>query len=192
MQRLIAVAFTAVLLAACASTDTQESGAPVEDRSAAAGAGAAPAPGTSTTGTAGGAPPAATPVAPAATPGNLTVPPKDPASVLSKRSVYFDYDMFVVKDEYRPIIEAHARFLRDNRPAKVILQGHTDERGSPEYNLALGQKRAEAVRRALALLGATDVQIETVSFGEEKPRMQGSDEKAWAENRRADIKYPGE
>jgi peptidoglycan-associated lipoprotein len=190
MQKLIAVAFAATLLAACASQETQDS-APVEDASAAKGATTAPGP--TTTGTAGGAGPSATAATPASpSSGSATSPPKDAASILSKRSVYFDYDMFVVKDEYRPIIEAHAKFLRDNRQAKLILQGHTDERGGPEYNLALGQKRAESVKRALTLLGAAESQIETVSFGEEKPRNTGHDEAGWAENRRCDIVYQGE
>ena len=117
---------------------------------------------------------------------------KDPASPLSKRSVYFDFDQFVVKDEYRPVLEAHAGYLLSKRDAHVILQGNTDERGSREYNLALGQKRAEAVRKALALLGVKDAQMEAVSFGEEKPRKEGDSEEAYAANRRADIVYTDE
>jgi peptidoglycan-associated lipoprotein len=119
-------------------------------------------------------------------------PRKDPASPLSKRSIFFDFDSFVVKDEYRPILEAHAAYLMAHRDAKVVLQGNTDERGSREYNLALGQKRAEAVRRALAVLGVAETQLEAVSFGEEKPRSEGSTEAAYADNRRVDIVYTDE
>ena len=105
------------------------------------------------------------------------------------RLVYFDYDSFEIKPESQSIIEAHARFLRANTQRKVSLEGHTDERGGREYNLALGQKRAEAVRRALALLGVADGQMEAVSFGKEKPAVLGSDEAAWAQNRRVEIAY---
>lgn len=116
-------------------------------------------------------------------------PLTDPKNALSKRSIYFDFDSFVIREEFRPTIEAHARFLSSNTGRKVSIEGNTDERGSREYNLALGQKRAEAVRKALAALGVSDSQLEAVSFGEEKPRAQGSDEAAWKENRRADITY---
>ena len=119
-------------------------------------------------------------------------PRKNPASPMSKRSVYFDYDQFVVKAEYHAVLEAHAGYLLSKRDARVILQGNADERGSREYNLALGQKRAEAVRKALAVLGVSDVQMEAVSFGEEKPRKEGETEEAYAENRRADVVYADE
>jgi len=104
------------------------------------------------------------------------------------RIVYFDFDSFVVRDDGRPVVEAHARVLNANRSRKMIVEGHTDERGGREYNLALGQKRAEAVVRSLTLLGAGDAQLEAVSFGEERPAAQGSDEAAWAKNRRAELK----
>ncbi|MGD9942150.1 MAG: peptidoglycan-associated lipoprotein Pal [Burkholderiaceae bacterium] len=116
-------------------------------------------------------------------------PLTDPNSPLAKRSIYFDYDSFVVKDEFRPTIDAHARYLLANRTKRIVIQGNTDERGSREYNLALGQKRSEAVRRALAALGVPDSQMEAVSFGEERPRATGADEAAYAENRRADLAY---
>lgn len=116
-------------------------------------------------------------------------PLNDPQGVLAKRSVYFDLDSYIVRDEFRPVIEAHARYLTSNRNRKVAIQGHTDERGGSEYNLALGQKRAEAVRKSLSLLGVSESQMEAVSFGKEKPKALGSDEPAWAENRRADIAY---
>ena len=103
--------------------------------------------------------------------------------------VFFDYDSFVVKAEARPVIESHARFLQANKQRKAMLEGHTDERGGREYNLALGQKRAEAVQRALVLLGVPDSQIEAVSYGKEKPAAQGADEAAWAKNRRVEFKY---
>jgi len=119
-------------------------------------------------------------------------PRKDPANALSKRSIFFDFDSFVVKDEYRPVLEAHAGYLLSRRDARIILQGNTDERGSREYNLALGQKRAEAVRRALAVLGVGDAQMEAVSFGEEKLRNEGDTDEAHAENRRADVVYTDE
>lgn len=103
--------------------------------------------------------------------------------------VYFDYDSFVVRAEARPVIEAHARFLQANKQRKAMLAGHTDERGGREYNLALGQKRAEAVQRALVLLGVSDSQMEAVSYGKEKPADQGADEAAYAKNRRVEFKY---
>lgn len=110
-----------------------------------------------------------------------------PASVA--RIVYFDYDSFIVKSEYTPTLEAHARFLKADPNRRVLLQGHTDERGSREYNLALGQKRAEAVRRSLSVLGVSEAQQEPVSFGKEKPAAQGSDEAAYAKNRRVELVY---
>jgi len=103
--------------------------------------------------------------------------------------VYFDFDSFVLKDEYRPLVDSFAKSLTADRKKKVVVEGHTDERGGREYNLALGQKRAESVTKALALLGAADAQIEAVSFGKERPAVQGSDEAAWAKNRRAELVY---
>ncbi|HEX7972739.1 MAG TPA: peptidoglycan-associated lipoprotein Pal [Thiobacillus sp.] len=119
-------------------------------------------------------------------------PRKNPASPLSKRSIFFDFDSYAVKDEYRPVLEAHAGYLMSKRDARVILQGNADDRGSREYNLALGQKRAEAVRKALAVLGVSDAQMEAVSFGEEKPRNAAETEAAYAENRRTDVVYGDE
>jgi len=110
-----------------------------------------------------------------------------PANV--EKVVYFDYDSFTVKPEFQATIEAHAQFLKSNGRAKLSLEGHTDERGGREYNLALGQKRADAVRQSLTLLGVNAGQIETVSFGEEKPAVQGGDESAYAKNRRAEFFY---
>ena len=116
-------------------------------------------------------------------------PLNDPQGVLAKRSVYFDYDSYTVKPEYRTVIENHAKYLVAHKDRKVIIQGNTDDRGGAEYNLALGQKRAEAVRKALVLLGVSDAQVEAVSFGKEKPKALGEDESSYAENRRADIAY---
>ena len=110
-----------------------------------------------------------------------------PANV--KRIVYFDYDSYAIKADAQPLIEAHARFLKTSNGRKIVIEGHTDERGGREYNLALGQRRSEAVRRALNLLGVADSQVEAVSFGEEKPAGTGSDEAAWSKNRRAEIAY---
>ena len=118
--------------------------------------------------------------------------PKDPKSPLAERKVLFDYDSFAIRDEYRTLLENHAQYLKDNKQVKVILQGNTDERGSPEYNIALGQRRAEAVMQALSLLGVPDGQMEAVSFGEEKPIAEGHDEAAWSQNRRTEIAYPNE
>jgi len=103
--------------------------------------------------------------------------------------IYFDYDSFTVKSDFQPVVDQHARFLQNNRSRNIVLEGHTDERGSREYNLALGQKRAEAVRRALTLVGASDGQIEAVSFGEEKPAVSGGGEDAHAQNRRVELRY---
>ncbi|AKH36769.1 MULTISPECIES: peptidoglycan-associated lipoprotein Pal [Nitrosomonas] len=119
-------------------------------------------------------------------------PLRDPSNILSQRSIYFDFDNYTIKNEYRDLVLAHARYLRDNSNSKVLIQGNTDERGSREYNLALGQRRADSVKNAMLLSGARDHQIESVSLGEEKPRAAGRDESAWTENRRADILYQGE
>ena len=114
---------------------------------------------------------------------------KDAAAAAgAMRIVYFDFDSFAVKDEYRPVIETQAKRLAANRSQRATIEGHTDERGGREYNLALGQKRAEAVQRAMTLLGVSETQLEPVSFGKERPATQGSDEAAWAKNRRAEIK----
>lgn len=182
MKRLLLAVMASVILAACSSTPTKEQdGAAVEDRGGVAGQSQKPP--TQTTG------PTTTPLAPKGVSGN---PLKDPSNILSKRSVYFELDSNVVKDEFKPLVSAHARYLQQNRAAKVTVQGNADERGSREYNIALGQRRADAVSKAMQLLGAQAGQIETVSFGEEKPRATGHDEKSWAENRRADIVYPND
>ena len=119
--------------------------------------------------------------------------PLNPASDLyKKRSVFFDYDSVVVKDEYKPVVTMHSQFLVANRAQKITIEGNTDERGSREYNIALGQRRADSVRQMMILLGVRDDQLESVSFGEEKPRNPGHDEAAFSENRRSDIRYAGD
>ncbi len=117
---------------------------------------------------------------------------KDPANILSQRSIYYAFDKYDIQDDYKPIVDAHAKYLREHPEAKMLIQGNTDERGSREYNIALGQRRSEGVRRLLILLGAKEDQIEAVSLGEEKPKAQGTSEEAYAENRRSDILYKGE
>ena len=166
----------ALVAAACASNEKKD--APVTDRSSGAQP-AQPSTGSST----------ARPSTDTAVRGN---PLTDPNNILSKRSVYFDFDSNAVKDEYRGLIQAHARYMVDHRDARVRIEGNCDERGSREYNLALGQRRAEAVKKIMTVLGASDSRIETISYGEEKPAAMGHDESSWAQNRRADIKYPGE
>lgn len=115
----------------------------------------------------------------------------DPANMLAqKRSVYFDFDRYSIKPEFVPTVEAHAKYLAANHGTKIKIEGSADERGSREYNLALGQKRAEAVKKLMVVDGAGEPQIEAISWGKEKPKALGHDEAAWAENRRADIAYP--
>ncbi|SHH11632.1 peptidoglycan-associated lipoprotein Pal [Massilia sp. CF038] len=116
-------------------------------------------------------------------------PLNDPKGVLAKRSVYFDYDSYVVRDDGKEVVSNHSGYLSKNKGRKVLIQGNTDERGGTEYNLALGQKRAEAVRKAMSSLGVAESQMEAVSLGEEKPKAMGTGEAVWAENRRADIVY---
>jgi peptidoglycan-associated lipoprotein len=117
---------------------------------------------------------------------------KDPGSLLSKRSVFYEYDRYEIKDEFRPVLQAHGKYLAENRGRKMLVQGNCDERGSREYNIALGQRRAEGVKRTLLLMGAADAQIEAVSLGEEKPRCTDHSESCWSQNRRGDMLYSGE
>ncbi|MBW8328395.1 MAG: peptidoglycan-associated lipoprotein Pal [Thiobacillus sp.] len=188
MNKIFWPVLFALTLSACGTTGGTQ--ATVEDRtggSTTAATTATPAGGTESTGVSGAG------VTGTALAGDASADPrKNPASPLSKRSVFFDFDSFVVKDEYRPMLEAHAGYLLSKRDARVILQGNADERGSREYNLALGQKRAEAVRKALAVLGVSDAQMEAISFGEEKPRNEADTEAAYAENRRTDVVYGDE
>jgi peptidoglycan-associated lipoprotein len=122
--------------------------------------------------------------------GNFASQPwNDPKSPLYERSVYFDFNEYTVQTKYQKTLSAHASYLKANPKQKVIIQGNTDERGTAEYNLALGQRRSDAVRKSLNLMGVSDDQMEAVSFGKEKPKAEGDNESAWAENRRADIVY---
>ena len=116
---------------------------------------------------------------------------KDPASPLSTRSIYYDFDAYNIRDELHTLIEAHSKFLLEHEGFKMVIEGNCDERGSREYNLALGQRRADWVKKAMTLLGVPATRIQTVSYGSEKPKALEHDEEAWAENRRSDIVYPG-
>lgn len=113
----------------------------------------------------------------------------NPQGVLSKRSVYFDFDSYAVREADKSVLESHSQYLIKNKTRKILIQGNTDERGGAEYNLALGQMRAESVRKSMAALGVPDAQMEAVSLGKEKPKAAGSTEAAYTENRRADIVY---
>jgi peptidoglycan-associated lipoprotein len=182
MKKILLGALCAMILAACQSTPPKDAGAPVEERNpAASGAGGATTSGTTGAGISG-----------SATGAGGASALRDPNNILSKRFVYFDFDSYVIKDEYKPMVEAHARYLQANRTTRMTIQGHTDERGSREYNIALGQRRADALKKLMMLYGASEIQIETVSFGKEKPRREGHDEASWAENRRDEIIYVGE
>ena len=126
-------------------------------------------------------------------PAQTTVPTVDlfaqyTQQVQDKRVVYFDFDSDVVKEEYRPLVDLHAKRLNANKKAALNLEGHTDDRGGREYNLALGQRRAEAVAKSLTLLGVAANQVEAVSFGKERPAAQGTGEEVWAKNRRVELK----
>jgi len=176
MKRFLIPALLVLLIAGCSSTPDapEQGGAPVESRDANAGT-------------------SITTVTPPSL-GSSKLPPEltDPKSILSKRSIYFDYDKYDVKPEYKDLVAAHAKFLTSHGQFKMLIQGNTDERGSREYNLALGQKRADAIKKMLTLLGAREEQVESVSLGEEKPKNEGQNEAAWAENRRGDMLYSGE
>lgn len=123
--------------------------------------------------------------------GDMKAMLSDPASALSKRSIFYDFDRHDIRPEFAPLIEAHANFLAENKAIKIRVEGNCDERGSTEYNLALGQRRADSVKKALTLLGVSADRIQAVSYGEEKPKATGQDEDSYAENRRSDIVYPG-
>ncbi len=193
IKRILIAGGCALVLAGCGSTVKldEPTPAPVEER----GAGTPGAAGRSGPGGAAGA--GAAGVGTGSADGRqlgqqgagAVDPLNDPSSPLARRSIYFDFDSYTVRDEYRGTIEAHARYLISNQGRRLVIQGNADERGSREYNLALGQKRSEAVRKALSALGVNEAQIEAVSFGEEKPRATGADEASYAENRRADLVY---
>ena len=169
MKNLLITVLLAGLLAACASEKTKEA---VSEPAA-----ATPAAEAATAGSADTAAPAA------------EMPAADAVAMPDSNSVYFPFDVDAVQPADRDTIQAHGAYLSKNSGAKVRVEGNADERGSSEYNLGLGQRRANNVRKALILAGAMESQIETVSFGEEKPRASGHDEESWAQNRRADIVY---
>jgi peptidoglycan-associated lipoprotein len=166
------------LLAACASKDPVAT--KVEDRTPATTTGTTDIPRTSSTDTI---------KPPVGNPGDAL---KDRNNILSKRVVYFDFNTDAVKPEFAALIQAHANFLAQNRTRKIRLEGHADERGSREYNMALGQRRSNAVRVATSVLGVGNERMETISFGEDKPKSTGHDESSWAQNRRVEIVYDGE
>ena len=170
----LTVLAAAALLAGCSSVPLGDTGAPVESRTPGAGSGSAGA------GAAGES---------HVTPVDLTKGGANDAGSLAGRTVYFDFDSYVVKDEYRPLIDRFAKSLAGDRAKRLQVEGHTDDQGGREYNLALGQKRAEAVAKSLALLGAASAQVEAVSFGKERPAATGSDDDARAKNRRAELNY---
>jgi len=199
---MIAMSVLAVslLLGACGSR-VKLNEAAVEDRNitgvnaaaasgAAGGAGSAAGSGASSAQGAGVALAPATPAGASIAPSDLTAR-KGPAAVPSDLAlvIYFDYDSFEIKPEFQPVVQGHARYLSVNKDRKLVLEGHTDERGGREYNLALGQKRAESVSRALSVLGVTGAQVESVSFGQETPAATGSDEAAFQKNRRVEFRY---
>ncbi len=170
MKKLALLGAVSLLMAACSSVNLDNP--PVEDRSTGTGANA------------GDSVVAKTSVTP------VDDGRSSQAAIANvSRLVFFDYDSYVIKPEFQTLIDAHARHIKGDAKRKVVIEGHTDERGGREYNLALGQRRAEAVRRALVLLGVADSQIEAVSFGKEKPAVQGNDDAAWSKNRRAEISY---
>jgi len=176
MRRFLLVLWATALMAGCGSA-VKLDGVPVEDKAGTA----VQQPGTEGAGSAvskGGV--TSVDIAKSTT---QAVIPAGP------RIVYFDLDSYVIKPEFQSVIEAHAKYIKADKGRKVGIEGHTDERGGREYNLALGQKRAEAVRSALGLLGVLESQVEAVSFGKEKPAVQGTDESAMAKNRRAEINY---
>ena len=183
LSKILVTASVIAIFGGCSSTPTQDSGAPVQEAKP-SGSSSGP-----TTGTSPRETPNTVNLTNQQAPANVASELTDPKSPLSRRSVYFDFDKYDVKDEFRSLLQAHANYLSRNRSARMLIQGNTDERGSREYNLALGQRRADAVKKTLALLGASDSQMESVSLGKEKPRRTGHTEEDFAENRRADMLY---
>lgn len=184
MKNALLAGMLAVLLGACASGVNLDT-PPVEDRTGAAAARPAEPASAASPGTGQGSGVTGRDVAAV----DLKTADQDKMGPAGSRVVYFDYDSFTVKPEFQGVLDAQARYLKGDKSRKAVIEGHTDDRGGREYNLALGQKRAEAVRRALGLLGVADAQLDAVSFGKEKPAVQGSDEASMAKNRRAEVTY---
>ena len=192
---LVSALTAAALLAACGSTTKLDQPAPVATSAAARVPAATPA-APSGAATASGTPQSqvatvdlASRAAPGTTSGAAPTAPADAmVTAPSQRVVFFDFDSFAIRSDFSGMIDGHAKFLGLNRDKRMTIEGHADERGSREYNLALGQKRAESVLRSLVLLGVQESQLEAVSFGEERPAVEGSNETAWAQNRRAELK----
>jgi len=175
--RMMLAAFVALVAVACSSTSLEQKPASAPEARPAPAAESAPAP-------------ASVPLRQAGAPAPMRIDPLlDPNSILTHRSVYFDYDRSVIHESDVPVVEAHGRYLVDHPARTVRIEGNCDERGGREYNLALGQRRADAMRERLRLLGVSSDRVETISLGKEKPRNAGHDEAAWAQNRRADINY---
>lgn len=176
---LAAAAIGIALLGACSSTPVSAPAAPKPAATSSTQPSATPS-------TASSKP------APAATVATVTLPAHlDPKSDIFKdRSVYFDFDSSLLKPEFTPLVERQGKYLASNPSLSIKVEGNTDERGGAEYNLALGQRRAEAVRQALKLIGVKDAQMEAISWGKERPKSAGHDEAAWSQNRRADLVYP--
>ena len=181
MKKMLLGVGIIVLLGACASKDPVPT--IVEDRTPVTGSGTT----TTTTPTTSG-----TQTTPVTGTSGRPDPLNDPNNVLSRRVVYFDYNTDNVKPEFASLIQAHASYLSQNSNRKVRLEGHADERGSREYNMALGQRRSNAVRKATSVLGVANERMETISFGEDKPKANGRDEASFAQNRRVEIVYDGE
>jgi len=171
IKSLSTTLIAAAALAACSSTPLETPKAPVETAKLAPAGNSGASTAQSTVAT-------------------VTLDPlDDPKSNLAARSVFFAYDNFAVDSKYQPLVQAHGQFLQTHSQVQIRIEGNTDERGSREYNLALGDKRAQVVAKQLELMGAKPAQIEAVSYGEERPKAEGHDESAYAENRRADIRY---
>lgn len=187
LSKLLVIVVPVVLMFGCATTDKTRGG---EEDMAAGGAETevVTPPTTTTTEETTGAEAIA---APGQGGGFMGDPLDDPDSLLSRRVIYFDFDRSEIKDEYREIIEAHGQYLAENPGVRVVLEGHTDERGTREYNMGLGERRAKSVRRFMSVQGASFSQMDVVSYGEERPVAMGHDEESWALNRRVEIVYPG-
>lgn len=176
IKKFLSLLLCISMYACTTTTSSDKDPASVEDRSAVSSSGNSSGSGATAFGTGGDS--------------NLNISPlEDPTSPLSDRIIYFDYDSSDVQEQYRSLIEAHARYLAQNPGTTMSLEGHADERGSREYNLALGERRSIAIKRQMTLLGAASSQIRTISYGEERPLVDGHDDFSWSQNRRVEIVY---